>query len=206
MPRRCAFGGARCAHEARSSSRPPGAQSDPQSSLLGCPGDTFEGQGARMLYVRKTYDLPCFNHIRRVRAPCFHRPASLRNVAVAQLGIFPAFSAARGATQCPKEAQRVPKASQSHPGSIPKSFKHRRWNPSGRKGCYKRCWRYPPPASAVMEEGRERAPTAKCSSCGALAHRKNPLRRWNPDSQRTSSVIGNCNVFMQTWLRLSKKS
>ena len=53
-----------------------------------------------MLYVRKTYYLPCFYHIRRVRASCFQHPASLRNVAVTQFDIFLAFSVARGATRC----------------------------------------------------------------------------------------------------------
>ena len=93
----------------------PDTQSDPQSPLLECLGDTFRDQGARMLYVRKTYYLPCFNHIRRVRAPCFRHPASLRDAAVTQFGIFPTFPAARGATRCPKGAKQVPRPPKATP-------------------------------------------------------------------------------------------
>ena len=78
-----------------------------------------------MLYVRKTYYLLCFNHIRRVRAPCFHHPASLRNVAVTQFGIFPAFAAARGATRCPKGAPREPKGAPRPPKATPGASKNR---------------------------------------------------------------------------------
>ena len=50
VPSQCDFGGARCAHKALRIA--PGAQSEPQSPLLGCLGDTFRGHGATMLYVR----------------------------------------------------------------------------------------------------------------------------------------------------------
>ena len=77
-----------------------------------------------MLYVRKTYYLRCFNHIRRVRAPCFHHPASLHNVVVTQFGIFPLFrppGAPLGAPREPKGAPRSPKATPGASKNRPKS-------------------------------------------------------------------------------------
>ena len=104
-----------------SSGRPRVSKVTPKVHFWGAWATLFEATVPECCMYEKHIIFLCFNHIRRVRAPCFPHPVSLRNVAVAQFGIFPAFSAAWGATRCPKGAQRSPKASQSRPGSIQKS-------------------------------------------------------------------------------------
>ena len=70
-----------------------------------------------MLYVRKTYYLVCFNHIRQVRTPCFHHPASLHNVVVAQFGIFLVFKAPGALSSAPREPKGTPRPPKAGPGA-----------------------------------------------------------------------------------------
>ena len=110
-----------------------GARSGLQGSLLKGLGATFGGQSGAMLYVRKTYYLSCFNHIRQGLGILFSvagEASQRRGHTVRSFSLFSGRLGRHAAPKArPKGPQGPPKPPQKHPKIVVKSVQRPTWAP-----------------------------------------------------------------------------